>query len=271
MRTRLKWLAFWTALGLISSAQLFLVDRRLTAHPFNGWRALAASLAAWYLWGLLAPLVAWLGRRFQVDRANFGRHFFIHLGASLDLALLHIVAAVGLQDLLHVAAGQPFVFSDALLDNFTLFYHWNVLIYWAILAIVHAYDYQRDLEVRRAALAQLETQVARRWIERLLVEHEGRRVFVRAADVDWIEAAKNYVRVHVSDRTHVLRSTLSALEERLDPARFRRISRSTLVNLDAVKELQPWFHGDAVCILKSGVRLTVSRNFRDRVFAPITS
>ena len=271
MRTRLKWLGFWTLLGLISSTQLFLADRRFAAHPFTGWRALAASLSAWYVWGLLAPVVAWLGRRFQVDRANFGRHFFIHLGASLDLALLHVIAAVGLQDLFHVAAGQPFVFGDVLLDDFTLFYHWNVLIYWAILAIVHAYDYHRDLEARRSALAQLETQVARRWVERLLVEHDGRRVFVRAAEIDWIEAAKNYVRVHAGDRTYVLRSTLSALEERLDPERFRRIGRSTLLNLDCVKELQPWFHGDAICILKTGVRLTVSRTYRDRVFVPLTS
>ena len=55
----------------------------------------AASLPAWYLWGLLSPVVAWLARRFRVDRASFGRYFFIHLGASLDLALLHLVAAVG--------------------------------------------------------------------------------------------------------------------------------------------------------------------------------
>src|SRR3989449_11535700 len=87
-----------------------------------------------------------LFRSFRVDRANFGRHFFIHLGASLDLALLQLVAAVGVQDLVHAAAGQPFVFAQKLVDNFTLFYHWNVLIYWTILAVVHARDYHRDLE-----------------------------------------------------------------------------------------------------------------------------
>src|SRR5258708_12887461 len=146
MRTRLKWLAFWTLLGLISSTLLFRQDRRSAAPPSPGWRGVAASLSAWYVWGLLAPVVAWLGRRFQVDRANFGRHFFIHLGASLDLALLHVIAAVSLQDLFHVAAGQPFVFSDVLLDDFTLFYHWNVLIYSAILAAVHASPYHPHLE-----------------------------------------------------------------------------------------------------------------------------
>ena len=84
--------------------------------------------------------------------------------------------------------------------------------------------------------------------------------------IDWVAAAKNYVRLHSGERSYTLRSTLAALEERLDARAFRRISRSALVNLDRVKELQPWFHGDAICILQSGARLTVSRNYRDRVF-----
>src|SRR6266480_5614758 len=130
---RLRWFGFWTLLGVVSSAQLHFANQRFAAHPPSWWQALATGLPHWYLWGLLALVVAWLGRRFQVDRANFDRHFFIHLGASLDLALLQLVAAVGVQDLVHAAAGQPFVFAQKLVDNFTLFYHWNVLIYWTIL------------------------------------------------------------------------------------------------------------------------------------------
>jgi len=206
-----------------------------------------------------------------VDRANFGRHFFIHLGASLDLALLQLVAAVGVQDLLNAAAGEPFAFAQQLVDNFTLFYHWNVLIYWAILAVVHARDYHRDLEERRAALAGLERRLAARPVtERLLVESDGRSFFVRTSDVDWIEAAKNYVRLHVGDRTHLLRATLSALEHQVDPERFRRVNRSALVNLDRVRELQPWFHGDAIVILESGTRVTLSRRYRRNLLAPAT-
>ncbi len=268
----MKWLGFWTLLGLVSGVQLFFADQRLALHPYAWWQALATTLPAWYLWGLLSLVVAWLGRRFRVDRANFGRHFFIHLGASLDLALLQLVAAVGVQDLLHAAAGEPFLFTQKLVDNFTLFYHWNVLIYWAILAVVHARDYHRDWEDRRAALAGLERRlVARPTAERLLVENDGRSFFVRTSDVDWMEAAKNYVRLHVGDTTHVLRSTLSALEARLDPEQFRRVSRSALVNLDRVREVQPWFHGDAVVILESGARVVLSRRYRANLLsAPVT-
>ena len=100
------------------------------------------------------------------------------------------------------------------------------------------------------------------------MENDGRSVFVRTSDVDWVEAARNYVRLHVGDRTHVLRSTLSALEQRLDPERFRRVSRSALVNLDRVREVQPWFHGDAILILENGARVTLSRRYRRNLLAP---
>src|SRR3989454_12110253 len=181
---QLRWFGFWTLLGLVSGVQLFLSEQRLALHPHAWWQALATTLPAWYLWGLLSLVVAWLGRRFQVDRANFGRHFFIHLGASLDLALLQLVAAVGVQDLLHAVAGEPFGFAQKLVDNFTLFFHWNVLIYWTILAVVHARDYHRDLEERRAALAALERRLAARPVtERLFCEAACRNFFSRACSV----------------------------------------------------------------------------------------
>jgi hypothetical protein len=274
---RLKWFGFWTLLGILSGAQLHFANQRFAAHPPSWWEALATALPDWYLWGLLALVVVWLGRRFQVDRANFSRHFFIHLGASLDLALVHLVAAVAVQDALHALRGEPYPLAQQLIDNFTVSYHWNILIYWAILAVVHALDYHRDLEERRLHAAGLEARLqaltdavaaggeelaARRHPERLLVADDGRSFFVRTADVDWIEAARNYVRLHAGDRVHTVRTTLAALEERLDPGRFRRISRSTLVNLDRVREVQPWFHGDAVVILDGGARLGLSRRYR---------
>jgi DNA-binding LytR/AlgR family response regulator len=252
-----KWLGFWTLLGVVSSVQFFFAHYRFAGAPPPWWEALAVNLPDWYLWGLLSLVVVWLARRFRLDRESFGRYFVIHLGASLDIALLQLVAAVSVQDLLHAAAGEPYAVAQQLVDKFTIAFHWNVLIYWAIVAVVHALDYHRAWEQRRVP----------RPADRLLVEDDGRSFFVRTADVDWIEAAKNYVRLHVGDRTHVVRSTLTALEHRLDPERFRRINRSAVVNLDRVHELQPWFHGDAIVILQGGARVTVSRRYRQRLLS----
>jgi two-component system, LytTR family, response regulator len=80
--------------------------------------------------------------------------------------------------------------------------------------------------------------------ERLIVRSSGRIYFVRTEDIDWIEAAANYVRLHVGKEDHLLREGLTALEKKLDPGRFVRIHRSTIVNLERIQELQPAFHGD---------------------------
>jgi two-component system LytT family response regulator len=101
--------------------------------------------------------------------------------------------------------------------------------------------------------------------ERLVFKENGRVIFVRSESVDWIEADGNYVRIHAGEDSHYIRGTLARLEAQLPATRFMRISRSVLVNLDRVKELQPLFYGDYSVILQNGSRLTMSRNYRDRI------
>jgi two-component system LytT family response regulator len=102
-------------------------------------------------------------------------------------------------------------------------------------------------------------------MDRVVIKSAGRIMFLRTDEIDWIEAADNYVRLHVGSESHLLRETLGSLEGRLDSAKFMRIHRSTVVNIDRMKELQPWFHGDYVVILQDGTRLNLSRTYRDRV------
>jgi two-component system LytT family response regulator len=101
--------------------------------------------------------------------------------------------------------------------------------------------------------------------ERLMVKSGGRIYFVRIEDIDWIEAAGNYVRLHTATEDHLLRESLTALESKLDPRRFVRIHRSTIVNLERIRELQPAFHGDYVVILQDGTELALSRSCRDKL------
>ena len=105
--------------------------------------------------------------------------------------------------------------------------------------------------------------------ERLIVKSGGRVYFVRIPDIDWIEAAGNYVRLHVGKEDHLLRESLSGLEGKLDAGRFVRIHRSTIVNIDRIRELQPAFHGYHVLLLRDGTELTLSRSFRDRLEAAL--
>ncbi len=103
------------------------------------------------------------------------------------------------------------------------------------------------------------------YLERLLVEARGRIFFVKLDTVDWIEAERNYVRLHVGPESYLVRGTLTALQDRLDPARFARVHRSHTVNLDRIQELIPWSHGEFIIVLRDGTRLPVSRRYRDRL------
>jgi two-component system LytT family response regulator len=103
------------------------------------------------------------------------------------------------------------------------------------------------------------------YLERFVAKVDGRMFPVRTDTVDWIESAGNYVRLHVGQGVHTVRDTMSALETKLDPQRFARIHRSTIVNLDRIGEIQPWFGGDYMIILRNGTRLKLSRWYRDSV------
>lgn len=104
-----------------------------------------------------------------------------------------------------------------------------------------------------------------RFASRILVKQDGRMFFVKTTEIDWIEADRNYVRLHSGKVAHTIRERISHLEETLDPRLFARIHRSTIVNLNRVREMQQWFSGDYVVILEDGTRLRLSRHYRDRV------
>ncbi|HEX7118234.1 MAG TPA: LytTR family DNA-binding domain-containing protein [Longimicrobiales bacterium] len=115
----------------------------------------------------------------------------------------------------------------------------------------------------REVLEQVRARPA--YLERLLVPDGARSVLLDVDRIDWIEAERNYVRLHVGAASHLLRGTLAALEARLDPARFIRIHRSHIVNADRVREIHPWSHGDQLVVLRDGTELTLSRRYRDRL------
>jgi two-component system LytT family response regulator len=101
--------------------------------------------------------------------------------------------------------------------------------------------------------------------DRIAVRNNGRVVFVKLTDIDWIEAADNYVCLHTGRETHVVRETMNELEARLDPAQFLRIHRSSIVNLDRIREMQPWFRGDYRIVLRDGTQLTLTKNHREKL------
>ena len=112
-------------------------------------------------------------------------------------------------------------------------------------------------------------QAKQKRLTRLVVKSGGRIVFLRAEEIDWVEAADNYARIHRGRESHLIRETLQSLESRLNPEKFLRIHRSTLVNLDRIRELLPIFHGDYLVKLSDGTELTLSRSYREKLLEPL--
>jgi two-component system, LytTR family, response regulator len=129
-------------------------------------------------------------------------------------------------------------------------------------------DKSSTIDSRLMSLLE-ELRDERKYPERLIVKSSGRVFFVRAEDIDWVEASGNYVKIHTKNEAHLLRESMKNMEAKLDPKIFVRIHRSAIVNIDRIKELEPWFHGEYVVIMRDGTRLTASRVFSDRLSAAI--
>ncbi len=136
-----------------------------------------------------------------------------------------------------------------------------------------ALERARDLVLRRrgdavdSRITRLIEHIEGEGRDRILLKSSGEIIFLKTNEIDWIEAEGDYVKFHVPGRTHLMRGTMAALEERLDPARFIRIHRSTIVNADRLRKLSPSFEGEYAVVLQDGTKLRLSRGYHDRIKA----
>lgn len=264
MRAVLVLLSIFTLVGL-----LFATHFRIY-YGIDWPLALWWGLTDWYLWGALAPLVAWLTRRVPPSRERWLRGLVLHSLAALSLAFLHPTLVTSLS----VATGglRNAGFFEAIQGLFLKRYTLSLTTYVAIAATVWALDLYRrsrsgeERAVRPGgALQEAPAVAAREPAARLLVRRNDRELFVPADRIDRIEAEGNYARIHVGKDSYLERRTLRSLETQLDPSRFLRIHRSHIVNLDRIDRIEPRFKGAYEVILRDGTRLALSRSYRRRL------
>ena len=118
-------------------------------------------------------------------------------------------------------------------------------------------------EAQAAVLTEMQSPA--KPMDRLAVKSGGRIRILRTADIVWVEAAHNYVEIHEDKQSHLLRDTMSSIEQKLPADKFVRISRSVIVNVEKVKELEPLFYGEYTITLQNGKRLTLSRRYRNKL------
>ena len=176
------------------------------------------------------------------------------------------------------AENMPVVIFVTAYDQYAL----NAFDVQAIDYLLKPFDQDRFEKSFRRALKQIELRKGstdgyqklideikkdKKYLERILVNIGPRYFFVKTVDILYISAEEKYVRLHTEKETHLVRETMNHMEQQLDPSRFTRIHRSTIINTDFIREFQPWSHGDYIAILKNGQKLTISRRYRGRLFS----
>ncbi len=118
-----------------------------------------------------------------------------------------------------------------------------------------------------ALLENLDTAAAKSpaYLERIVIKDGGRITFVDAGEINWISSEGNYVKIHAGGKSHLLRETMDAMERKLDPQKFLRLRRSTIVRIGKIKELHPMFNGEFVVVLGDGTKLSSSRRYRQNL------
>jgi two-component system, LytTR family, response regulator len=122
---------------------------------------------------------------------------------------------------------------------------------------------QQGGDLDRRVRALLDTvRGDREYLQRLMVPAGHRNIFIRTGEIDWIEAERNYIRLHVRGKSYLLRENLGHIASALDPATFCRIHRSTIVNIDRIQAIESLFRGEYSVVLQDGTKLTSGRSYR---------
>ena len=121
----------------------------------------------------------------------------------------------------------------------------------------------KESTILKRLLSEINREI--KYLRRIMVKKGSRFFFVNTHEVMYISAYEKYINLHTSEATHLIRDTLNRMESRLDPENFARIHRSSIVNMNYIKEMQPWSHGDCIVILKDGTKLTLSRRYRNNL------
>ena len=260
---------FWVALiasNCIGNSLTTLMEIRRHQSDTHSWEPALWESSSALMWLLvLVPAIAWFTRRYPLHWDNWRRRLPWYLLASVAVSLLHVAGMVAIRVLVYRWQGMHYEFGPWGRE-FLYEYLKDVRSFVSIVATMEGYRFVLRRWRGEASLLDAADEEApagpQELPERFLVRKLGREFLVAANDIEWIQAAGNYVNLRVRQHDYPLRSTIAGIETKLDPRRFARVHRSYLVNLDQVASIEPLESGDARLHLKDGTALPCSRRYR---------
>ena len=268
-RVRLWQIAFFgVIIAAIVTVNVFttLANKASDGIYLSPWQPVVWEYSSALLTWMLIPCVAWFNAYALIDARTWKWTVPLHLLATIPYSIIHVSGMVALRKLAYRIAGLHYHFG-APIPNWIYEYRKDFVTYWLILAALYAFRvYRLWLESRLSSTTTTSASAANSGgIERLLVRKFNREFILNTADIDRIEADGNYVTVHAQGNAYPLRESLASLERKLDPRRFARVHRGHIVNIDRIREIQPWDSGDYRILLKDGSFVNFSRRYRSRL------
>lgn len=263
------WVAF-LAMQCVFNSIVVMMERARSGRGYDFGHPLIWEASSVLVLLALLPALLAFDRRVPLGSGQWRRNLPWHGVASVVYSMVHVVAMVALREGAYALVGERYDFGDWP-TQWLYEYLKDVRTYFLSLAIVYGYRFiVLRLQGEASLLATPDEGPPVEPIERpdrFLVRKLGREFLVAADDIEWLEADGNYVNLHVKGRLYPLRSTMTAIEPRLDPTRFQRVHRSYIVNLDHLAEIEPLETGDARLKLKDGVTVPCSRRYRPELRA----
>lgn len=261
--------SFWIVtygVGALTNSVTALMDIRRAGLDFAAWEPAVWEWSSHLVALALVPAVLWYTRRFPLHFDTWRRNLpWLALGSVL-WSLLHVGGMVALRKAIYAAQGYHYD-GGPWMTTFVYEYLKDIRQFSGLVIMIEGYRLLvRRLQGEASVLTApddmpLADQPERP--ERFLVRKLGKEFLVAAAEVEWLQASGNYVNLHVRGRDYPLRTTMASIESQLDPARFVRVHRSYIVNLDCVGEIEPLETGDARITMRDGVSIPCSRTYRD--------
>ena len=265
---------YWIVGAVVTAAAnsaTALMDIRRAGLSFSSWEPVVWEWSSNLVALALVPLVVWFTRRMPLHLDTWRRSLPLHVLGSIAWSAMHVAGMVAVRKAVYALQGAHYDFGDWPREFFYEYLK-DVRSYAGGVATIEVYRwFLRRLQGEASVLAPPDdapVPAPNERPERFLVRKLGKEFLIAADDVESLQAAGNYVNLHLRGRDYPLRGTMAAIGQLLDPARFVRVHRSWMVNLDQVAEIEPLDTGDARIRLRDGRVVPCSRTYRDALRPP---
>lgn len=264
---RLWQIVFFVGLfGAFDTVNIFttLSNRAGEGQALSIWEPAVWEYSSLVLMLALIPLIAWFNNRVPIGARTWKWAVPLHLLATVPFSLIHVSGMEGLRMLVYHLVGQHYNLGPPL-TIWIFEYRKDILSYWVIVGAFYAFRVYRLWLESRLSPEPSSVPIVNGGIERLVVKKLNREFILNIAEIDRIEADGNYVKVYAQETPYRLRESLTSLERKLDTRSFVRVHRTQIVNIDHIREIQPWDNGDYRILLKNGSVVNFSRRYRSRL------